>query len=167
LHTPNAIHIRAITSQVADLMKAAGFETLRLGLETTAFDSRSSMDNKVNRQEFIQAVNSLKAAGFGPDQIGAYLLVGLPGQSIAGVETSIRIVKQAGITPVLAHYTPIPHTRLWKQAVAVSRYNLESDPVFTNNAIFPCQREEFSWPALSRLKQVAAGFKEKGSVLSE
>jgi radical SAM superfamily enzyme YgiQ (UPF0313 family) len=157
LHTPNAIHIRAITSQAADLMKAAGFQTLRLGLETTAFDKRSGLDRKVNRQEFIQAVGFLKAAGFGPDQIGAYLLVGLPGQSLAGVEISIRIVKEAGITPVLAHYTPIPQTRLWKQAVAESRYDLEGDPIFTNNAIFPCQREEFSWPALSRLKRMAAG----------
>jgi radical SAM superfamily enzyme YgiQ (UPF0313 family) len=157
LHTPNAIHIRAVTCQTANLMKAAGFQTLRLGLETTAFDKRSGLDNKVTRQEFIQAVGFLKAAGYGSDQIGAYLLVGLPGQSIAGVEISIQIVKEAGITPVLAHYTPIPRTRLWKQAVAVSRYDLEGDPIFTNNAIFPCQREEFSWPALSRLKRMAAG----------
>jgi radical SAM superfamily enzyme YgiQ (UPF0313 family) len=157
LHTPNAIHIRAVTAQAADLMKAAGFHTLRLGLETTAFEKRSGLDNKVTRQEFIESVGSLKAAGFGSDQIGAYLLVGLPGQSIAGVEISIQVVKEAGITPVLAHYTPIPHTQLWKQAVAVSRYDLEGDPIFSNNAIFPCQREEFSWPALSRLKQMAAG----------
>jgi hypothetical protein len=64
------------------------------------------------------------------------------------------VVKAAGITPVLAHYSPIPHTTLWKEAVAVSRYDLEADPIFSNNAIFPCQREEFSWTALSRLKRM-------------
>ena len=33
-HTPNALHIRWITPAVACLMKRAGFETVRLGLET-------------------------------------------------------------------------------------------------------------------------------------
>ena len=157
LHTPNAIHIREITAQTAQLMKAAGFRTLRLGLETTAFEDRSALDSKVTRTEFIRAVGFLKTAGFQTRQIGAYLLVGLPNQSVTAVETSIRIVKEAGIIPVLAHYSPIPHTSLWDAAKAASRYDLESDPIFTNNAIFPCQREAFSWPALSRLKQLAAG----------
>jgi hypothetical protein len=43
---------------------------------------------------------------------------------------------------------------LWERAVAVSRYDLEADPIFTNNAIFPCQREAFTWEALSRLKRL-------------
>ena len=154
LHAPNAIHIRAITPETACLMKAAGFQTLRLGLETTAFDTRSELDAKVTRREFEQAVGSLKSAGFALDRIGAYLLVGLPGQVIRQVEDSIRMVKAAGITPVMAHYTPIPHTRLWEAAKAVSRYDLAADPVYTNNAIFPCQKENFSWQALSRLKQM-------------
>ena len=154
LHTPNAIHIREVTPETARLMKAAGFHTLRLGLETAAFDARSDLDAKVNRREFEQAVGFLKSAGFSPDRIGAYLLVGLPRQAMAQVEDSIRLVKEIGITPVLAHYTPIPHTRLWEEAKAISRYDLSADPVFTNNAVFPCQREDFSWQALSRLKQM-------------
>jgi hypothetical protein len=40
------------------------------------------------------------------------------------------VVKQAGVTPVIAHYTPIPHTPMWDDAVAASRYDLESDPIF-------------------------------------
>jgi hypothetical protein len=154
LHAPNAIHIRAINLEAARLMKAAGFQTLRLGLETTAFDGRSDLDDKVTRREFELAVGFLKSAGFGADRIGAYLLVGLPGQDMSQVEDAIRIVKAAGITPVLAHYTPIPHTGLWEAARAVSRYDLAADPVFTNNAIFPCQGEDFSWPVLSKLKQM-------------
>jgi radical SAM superfamily enzyme YgiQ (UPF0313 family) len=155
LHTPNALHIRAITSEVAQLMKAAGFQTLRLGLETAAFDARAGLDVKVTRREFIQAVGFLKSAGFEPEQIGAYLLVGLPRQDTTQVEESIRFVQEAGITPVLAHYSPIPHTRLWEEAKAVSRYDLDADPIFTNNAIFPCQQEGFSWQVLSKLKRLA------------
>jgi hypothetical protein len=57
---------------------------------------------------------------------------------------------------VPAYYTPIPHTALWPRAVAASRYDLASDPIFTNNAIMPCSREPFSWRVVSRLKQLAA-----------
>lgn len=153
-HTPNALHIREISPQVAGLMFAAGFTTLRLGLETTAFDRRSEMDRKVTEKEFRQAVFNLKKAGFQSGQIGAYLLTGLPDQSLSAVEASIRIVKQSGITPVLTHYTPIPHTPMWKQAVASSRYDLAADPVFTNNAVFPCRSERFSWKEVSRLKHL-------------
>jgi radical SAM superfamily enzyme YgiQ (UPF0313 family) len=154
-HTPNALHIRAITLELARMLFRAGFHTVRLGLETTAFEARRGLDRKVSEEEFRQAVDCLKAAGFRSDRIGAYLLAGLPGQSIASVEQAIRVVKAAGITPVPAHYTPIPHTRLWPAAVAASRYDLAADPVFANNAIFPCCSEGFSWRTLSGMKQLA------------
>jgi radical SAM superfamily enzyme YgiQ (UPF0313 family) len=155
-HTPNALHVREINQEVANLMFQAGFKTIRLGLETAAFAHRGTLDSKVTANEFTRAVDHLKAAGFAREQVGAYLLWGLPGQTIEEVEDSIKIVKNCGITPVIAHYTPIPHTDLWPQAVAVSRYDLEADPVFTNNAIMPCQKEPFSWTIISRLKHLVA-----------
>lgn len=154
-HTPNAVHIRGISRQTAQLMFQSGFKTLRLGLETAAFDARQELDKKVTAEEFKRAVACLKAAGFRQNEIGAYLLAGLPGEKLASVEESIHIVRQNSVTPILAYYTPIPHTALWRKAVAFSRYDLESDPVFTNNAIIPCQKEPFSWEALSRLKHLA------------
>jgi radical SAM superfamily enzyme YgiQ (UPF0313 family) len=153
-HTPNAVHIRSMTKEAARLMKRAGFHTLRLGLETTAFEERSKLDGKVTEEEFFRAVGYLKSAGFEAGQIGAYLLVGLPHQTVTAVEASIKVVKASGITPVLAYYTPIPHTALWSEAVAVSRYDLEADPIYTNNAILPCQSESFSWQTLSGLKKL-------------
>ena len=51
--------------------------------------------------------------------------------------------------------TPIPGTPMWKEALASSRYDLEADPVLTNNAIFPCQKEPFSWDRISRLKHLS------------
>jgi radical SAM superfamily enzyme YgiQ (UPF0313 family) len=155
-HTPNAIHIRGITAQTALLMRKAGFTTMRLGLETVEFDHRQEFDKKVSEEEFKRAVGYLKKAGFEKKQVGAYLLAGLPGQELASIEHSINTVKQLGITPVLAHYTPIPQTALWPQAVAASRYDLEADPVFTNNAVIPCQKEPFVWDTITRLKELAA-----------
>ena len=114
------------------------------------------LDKKVTVTEFVRAVTCLKAAGFDKNMIGVYLLAGLPGQQTEFIESSIQSVKQTGATPILAYYSPIPKTGLWDQAVASSRYNLESDPIFTNNAILPCQNEPFSWQTLSHLKKLAA-----------
>jgi radical SAM superfamily enzyme YgiQ (UPF0313 family) len=155
-HTPNAVHIREVSRQTARLMFQAGFKTLRLGLETTSYDIRNELDKKVTVTEFVRAVTCLKAAGFDKNMIGVYLLAGLPGQQTEFIESSIQSVKQTGVTPILAYYSPIPKTALWGQAVASSRYNLESDPIFTNNAILPCQNEPFSWQTLSHLKKLAA-----------
>ncbi len=153
-HTPNAVHIRSISEQVAGLMFRAGFTTLRLGLETAAFENRNLLDRKVTAEEFARGVSHLKHAGFTEKQIGAYLLAGLPDQDVESLEYSIGVVKKSGITPVLAYYTPIPHTALWDQAVACSRYDLEADPVFTNNAVLPCWHERFSWEKISYLKNL-------------
>lgn len=154
-HTPNALHIRGITSETAQLMFRSGFATLRLGLESAEFENRD-LDRKVTAAEFEQAVRWLKNAGFNNRQIGAYLLVGLPGQEPASVIRSIDTVKRAGITPVLAYYAPIPGTALWDQAASASRYDLAADPLYTNNAVLPCRREPFDWHWLSALKQRVA-----------
>jgi radical SAM superfamily enzyme YgiQ (UPF0313 family) len=156
-HTPNALHIRNISSRVAKLMHRAGFHTLRLGLETARFHDRQNLDAKVTEAEFRQAVAYLLEAGFQKNQVGAYLLMGLPDQSVSDVKSSIELVKNTGITPILAHYTPIPHTRMWPAAVAASRYDLVSDPIFTNNALWPCRPEGFSWHTMTELKRLAAG----------
>ncbi len=110
-HTPNAVHVQYISDQTANLMYKAGFKTLRLGLETASFEKRKDFDKKVTEDEFMRAVAYLKNAGFNKDQVGAYLLAGLPGQKISSIEDSIKTVKQNNITPVIADYSPIPHTR--------------------------------------------------------
>jgi radical SAM superfamily enzyme YgiQ (UPF0313 family) len=149
------VHIREISEETADLMFKAGFKTLRLGLESAVFKKRKELDSKVTASEFERAISYLNKAGFQKNQVGAYLLIGLPGQAISSIEDSIREVKRNGITPVLAHYSPVPHTALWAEAVASSSYDLESDPVFTNNTIFPCWFENFSWEKISYLKSLA------------
>lgn len=166
-HTPNALHVRQINEKTADLMFRAGFKTLRLGLETVEFENREQLDKKVTRTDFERAVSCLKNAGFQAGQIGAYLLTGLPGQSVESVEHSVKVSLEAGITPVLTHYTPIPHTAMWQEAVNRSRYDLEKDPVFTNNALNPCSGENFSWDELAHIKKMISRSKRaQDTVLS-
>jgi radical SAM superfamily enzyme YgiQ (UPF0313 family) len=153
-HTPNALHIRPLGKEVAELLFRAGFKTIRLGLETAVFDRRDGLDSKVGPQEFQRAVGFLKEAGFTEKELGAYLLFGLPRQDLEALESSIKVVKECGVKPVLAQYSPIPQTALWDQAVKLSRYDLASDPLFHNNSIFPCQKEPFSWRQVSAMKRL-------------
>jgi radical SAM superfamily enzyme YgiQ (UPF0313 family) len=154
-HTPNGLHARLISGEVAQWLKRANFATLRLGVETTALgDAR--LDAKLEAGELEAALANLREAGFAPAEIGVYLLMGLPDQAEAEVAASILRVKELGATPVLAQYSPIPGTALWPRAVATSRYNLTADPLFQNNSLFPCW-PQFSWDRYTHLKRLAAG----------
>ncbi|MBF0119721.1 MAG: cobalamin-dependent protein [Desulfobacterales bacterium] len=152
-HTPNAIHIKWITKEIANLFFKANFKTIRLGLETAINDER--IDIKVKENEFDKASSHLLSAGFTKEEVGAYILAGLPYQSIESIKRSVEIVKKNCITPIPAYYTPIPNTELWKDAVSSSRYDLESDPIFTNNAILPCRQDKFSWKIITDIKVLA------------
>ena len=146
-HTPNAIHIREISKTVAKLLFEAGFKNLRMGLETMDFNNRK--DHKLTFAEFNTAIQNLKQAGFQSHELGAYLLIGLPEQKRKTIILSIDCVKESGIQPILAYYTPIPHTKLWSKAVESSPFDISLDPLFTNNTLFPCQPDGLNWKELS------------------
>jgi radical SAM superfamily enzyme YgiQ (UPF0313 family) len=152
-HTPNGLHARLITREVAHWLKRANFATLRLGAETTALGS-ARLDRKLEHGELESALAYLKEAGFTSKELGVYLLIGLPDQEEAEVLASIRGVQALGATPVLTSYSPIPGTALWSRAQAASRYDLSADPLFQNNSLFPCW-PQFSWERYTRLKRLA------------
>jgi radical SAM superfamily enzyme YgiQ (UPF0313 family) len=152
LHTPNALHVRGITAESARLLFRAGVAAVRLGLETADFQARDRLDCKVGPDEFEGACDCLRAAGFGPERIGAYLLVGLPGQSAEPIRRAIDLVQAAGAVPILTYYSPIPGTRLWPDAVRAARYDLPADPLFTNPSVLPC-RPEFDWEWIDALRR--------------
>jgi radical SAM superfamily enzyme YgiQ (UPF0313 family) len=141
-HTPNALHVREVSGEAADLLWRAGFKTLRLGFETSDMTLHRCLDRKLSEGDFERAVRSLLKAGFSKEQIGAYILAGLPGQSVRSVKDTAEFVNKAGAMPYLAEYSPIPHTPLWEKAVACSQYDLVSEPLFHNNTLLPCWNEE-------------------------
>ncbi|MEW6388067.1 MAG: radical SAM protein [Thermodesulfobacteriota bacterium] len=154
-HTPNGLHVREITLEVARWLKQAPFATLRLGVETTALGP-ARYDGKLGEGELEAALGHLKEAGFKQEEMGVYLLVGLPDQDDEAVAASISRIKELGAKPVLAQYSPIPGTALWPRAVAASRYDLEKEPLYHNNSLFPCW-PDFSWERYTRLKRLAQG----------
>ncbi|PMP96134.1 MAG: hypothetical protein C0169_04755, partial [Thermodesulfobacterium geofontis] len=132
-HTPNAVHARFITKEVAVLLKKAGFKTIRIGLERV----ENRFDNKVSVEEFLQAVAYLKSAGFKEKEIGAYLLYGVPEENFEEVERALFFLEKHRVPPYLAEFSPIPGTPFFEIAKNYSRYPIDEDPIFHNNTIFP------------------------------
>ena len=141
-HTPNALHVRGITHDMARLLHASGFCTIRLGLETSDMELHRDLDKKLSEGEFERAVYHLKKAGFSSEQIGVYILMGLPEQSVESVAETIDFVGRTGAMPYLAEYSPIPQTPMWEMAQALSDYDLSSEPLFHNNTLLPCWDDE-------------------------
>lgn len=154
-HTPNALHVRALSREWCELLYESGFTTLRLGLETTRKDKQKEWGGKVETEMFLSAVHRLHDAGFSASQIGVYLLCGLPGQTPADVAESIRLVRDAGAQPHLSEYSPVPGTSLWREACLASRYDIQREPLCHNNTFFACRREDFSYKDMQDLKELA------------
>ena len=138
---------------MATFLFRGGFQTIRLGLETSNEAAQIETGRKVDNQGFLEAVTNLKKAGYSPEKIGVYTMAGLPGQRVEGVEETIAFVRENGARPILAEYSPTPHTLMFERAKEMSFFDLEGEPLFHNNSIFPCQWEGFTLPDLRRLKE--------------
>ena len=151
-HCPNGLHAREITRETAMLMRQAGFATLRLGLETTDPLRQRTSGGKVTNNEFIRAMESLHKAGYDSEEIGVYILCGLPGQEASEVMDAVRFVKEYGGRPRLSEYSPIPHTQQWEEAKRASPYPIEEEPLFQNNTLLPCRSDRFTYEQYQDIK---------------
>lgn len=151
-HTPNALHIREISEDVAKLLFKGNFKTIRLGLETSIESLQIEIGGKVSNREFINAINYLRKAGYSANELGVYIMAGLPGQEVKAVEESILFVRKVGAKPVIVEYSPIPNTPMFEKAKKFSRFDLENEPLFHNNSIFPCEWEGFTKEDFIKLK---------------
>lgn len=152
-HCPNGLHAREITRDMAALMREAGFSTIRLGLETVDASRQKESGGKVTSDEFIRAMENLHKAGYGDDDIGVYILCGLPGQGVEEIMDTVQFVKAHGGRPRLSEYSPIPHTRDWDAALKASRYPLAEEPLFHNNTLLPCRSDRLRYSDYLAIKQ--------------
>jgi radical SAM superfamily enzyme YgiQ (UPF0313 family) len=134
-HTPNGLHARFIDPELATLMMRTGFKTLRLSLETVD-DKKQRESGKVLSEEFASAVSCLKEVGFRKEDIGAYLMYGLPGQELEEVEQGVEFIAAQGARVHLTEYSPIPGTDYWDLLVSNGTISEGIDPLMTNNTVF-------------------------------
>lgn len=153
LHSPNGLHCRLISPEIARLMFQAGFEMIRLSYEASddSPEYQAASDNKVNDSFFQQAIKNLVQAGFNPSQIEAYILNGLPGQTMHQMEQSALAVNRCGIKARLCQFTPIPGTKMFNFACQLM--NIPTDePLLHNNSLMLTRASDISDQQFQKFK---------------
>ncbi len=142
LHTPNGLHVSRITQERAARMRRAGFKSIYLSLETVDETLLARTGAKVSGESFRDAVGFLKDAGVENGELHAYVLVGLEGQSEDSVRRTLALALDAGVTPHITEFSPVPGTREFTECGLTD----SADPLVTNNT---------AWTAISgRLETV-------------
>lgn len=153
-HCPNGLHIREIDGEVSALMKRSGFKTVRFGFETADATRQESTGGKITNEETREAIGCLLRAGYAKEEIGVYILCGLPGQTADEVRESIVFIRACGARPVLAEFSPIPKTAIWEEAVRCSPYPIAEEPLFQNNTLLPCRWKGLTYEDYLELKRL-------------
>ena len=154
-YTPNALHIRYMTSEIAQLMKSAGFKEVRLGFESSSPEFHSDYDNKYSERGFHRTIDMLTKAGFGREEIIVYILAGLPAQRASEVEDTIRFASGEGLSLSVSEFSPVPGSPLWPQCVETCRLPIADEPLYHNNSFFPMEWEGFTREDMQRLKKLS------------
>jgi len=152
-HCPNGLHARFITERIAELIYTNNFSTVRISYEASDSSIRwqQASDHKVSDKDFQNAVRSLVGAGYKASQLDAYILVGLPGQTISEMEQSALAACDLGLKVRLCQYSPIPGTRLFD--LACRRYGIDpAEPLLHNNTVLPALDKAISWETLQQFK---------------
>jgi len=139
IYNPNAINAAFIDEELAILLANAGFQEVRIGLESVNLVTQKETGGKVNLKNFERALFFLKKAGFN-NNVYIYILAGLPFQKWEEVKETIDYVVASGAKPYLAEYTPIPHSVLFERFYRDARYPIRENAIYQNNALFP-----FAW----------------------
>jgi radical SAM superfamily enzyme YgiQ (UPF0313 family) len=154
-HTPNGLHAERIDESLAAKMFQAGFKTVRLGLESCDPEEQRRSGGKVTNEGFRRAVTTLRAVGFEAADVTAYIMLGLPGQSIKEVEESVAFAHQCGATVEVTLYSPIRGTAEWERAVHHWGLDPQADPLLHNESAYPLQTEVLDIEAFEQVKALA------------
>lgn len=165
-HTPNSMHVNLIDSEIACKMYEAGFKTIRISLETSNIQRQRMTGKQIGEEQFVRAVRHLKEAGFTSKQIGAYIMMGLPGQPLGEVRESINFVHNQEIQAKIALFSPIPHTLEWKRAIKEYNFDLNSDPLLHNNTVIPYLQSKKYSESFESVKALAREGNERIKQLS-
>ena len=135
-HCPNGLHARLIDDELAGLLKTSGFTTLRLSLETVNKKRQRDTGGKVSSEDMERSVRSLKKYGFKKDDIGVYLMYGLPGQEFDEIREGVEFLKLLGVRINLTEFAPVPGTKCWDDLISTGTIRPDIDPLLTNNSVF-------------------------------
>ncbi len=151
-HTPNGLHAIFLDEELAHLMKKANFKTIRLGLETVDPDIQRNTGGKITNYDLKMAIHYLKKAGFTKDEIGVYLMYGIPAHGIDKIKEGIEFLKSLNVQIKLTEFSPIKGTKMWDELINRGVIKDEIDPLLTNNTVFSYLYAIHPWGEIEKIK---------------
>jgi hypothetical protein len=129
---------------LAQKIRHAGFRTIRLSVESSDPNRQQDTGAKVTNRDLQDAAEHLRTAGYRDKDLEAYVLIGLPGQTVEEVLTSILFVARCGIKTKLARFSPIPGTAEWDRIAMAGTLHWGDDPLLHNNSIHPLRSSDLT-----------------------
>lgn len=102
-----------ITEPFAARLHQAKVERVILALETISEARSRQMQRPQSIDEFVQAVHILRDHGYRGQNIRAFYLIGLPGQTTTEILKGIGFLYSLGVAPSLTTYTLTPRSGDW------------------------------------------------------
>jgi hypothetical protein len=158
-HTPNGLHPRFFTPEIAHLLRNSGFATVRFGYESGAPEHRRDTSEKATKRLLADAVDTAVAAGFSTDQIGVYVMAGLFGQTPAQVAEDMSFVASTGAKVKPVFLSPVPGTPLFER-YAKRFPQIKTDPLWHNDLFFITQVDGWSREAAEEIRMNAKEMNE-------
>jgi hypothetical protein len=153
-HTPNGLHLRWVTPEIAAVMRSLNFETLRFGYESGDDSFRQETCGKSNRELLKEKLAILRNAGFPGRTIGIYVMGGLPDQRPQTMRDEIDYVACLGARVQPVFLSPVPGTGLFDH-YRKDFPELSRDPHWQNDTFFITRLPGWSEEKVEEIKRFA------------
>ncbi|MFQ5628540.1 MAG: radical SAM protein [bacterium] len=154
-HTPNGLQCKFLGQELAEEMRATGFRTMRLSLESVSPERQKDMSMKVDTDTFARAAEAVHKAGFAINDLDAYIMMALPGQPLYEVLQTMAFVHTNRIGIRLAAYSPIPGTQDYQRAIDAGFSTIAEEPLLTNNSAIPVCAPGLTYETYNRVALLA------------
>ncbi|MBN1982135.1 MAG: hypothetical protein JW795_11430, partial [Chitinivibrionales bacterium] len=154
-HTPNGLHARWITRDIAEQMYISGFKTVRIGYESNTMTtvSQTNMVQKTNKAQLQKKIQLLKCAGFPASAIGVYVMGGLAGQKVESMMQECSFIASLEVLIKPVFLSPVPQTPLFDY-YATRFPALLTEPLWHNDTFFITALEGWSFNATEEIRHL-------------
>jgi len=115
-NTPNGISVRKIDLELAKLMKRSGCTNVCIAIESGNEYIRNEVINKnISNEEIVNAIKHFNSAKI---PVGAFVVLGMPGERKQHFQETVRLVKRLKLSFIVVTFaTPFKGTELYNNLI--------------------------------------------------
>ncbi len=118
LGAPKGMEPMLLDYELLSLMKSAGWKGIRLALETKSDSHRRALNRWRNTaDQYAKAIEYVRMAGYGADELGTFLLYGTPGEDIESVLETANFIHSMGSCIIPMAFTPVPGSAIYSKLI--------------------------------------------------